>query len=264
MPHPAGALHWSPATTSDVLRWPLPALGHGDRLLMRGLSLFGCRQVLSITGLAHIQPERDPFIVALNHNNRSESLLVPTLMMLHRSGRLIRFLADWNYSLIPGIGLIYRRAGILMLTRKSARPRILNSLKPLYRHPVSALERSRALLTQGQSIGLFPEGAINRNPDALLNGRRGAAYLSLATGAPVVPVGIRFPESAPGHPIGDFDRMHVRIGVPMPPPRAPARRVPLADTQAFHAAIMTEIARLSGKTWTTTRTRTEENGHARQ
>lgn len=263
MPHPAGALPWTPATASDVLRWPLPALGHGDRLLMRGISLFGYRQVLSITGLAHIAPERDPFIVALNHNNRSEALLVPTLMMLHRGGRLIRFLADWNYSLIPGIGLIYRRAGIIMLTRKSARPRFLNALKPFYRHPVSALERSRRLLVQGRSVGLFPEGAINRDPASLLNGRRGAAYLALSTGTPVVPVGIRFPDAVRDRPIDDFDRMQVRIGAPIPPPRTTGNRVQLADIRAFHAAIMTEIAQLSGKTWNWT-SHAEENGHARQ
>jgi 1-acyl-sn-glycerol-3-phosphate acyltransferase len=261
MPHQAGVLPWSPAAPDEVWRWPLPALGPGDRWLMRGISLFGWRQVLSITGLAHIQPERDPFIVALNHNNRSESLLVPTLMMLHRGGKLIRFLADWNYSLIPGIGLIYRRAGIIMLTRKPARPRCLNVLKPLYQHSVSALERSRTHLVQGRSIGLFPEGAVNRDPDTLLNGRRGAAWLSLTTGAPVVPVGIRFPETASGHPVGDFDRMQVRIGAPLLPAGAPGKRVPLTDTRAFHAAIMTAIAELSGKTWNP---HIEETGHARQ
>jgi 1-acyl-sn-glycerol-3-phosphate acyltransferase len=249
MPHQSGVLPWPPPTPGGVLRWPLPRLALGDRCLMRGISLAGWRQVLSISGLAHIQPDRDPFIVALNHNNRSEALLVPTLMMLHRGGKLIRFLADWNYSLIPGIGLIYRRAGIIMLTRKPAKPGFLNLLKPLYRHPRSALARAQHHLRQGNSIGLFPEGAINRNPDALLEGRRGAAWLSLTTGAPVVPVGIRFPEADPCRRIADLDRMTVRIGAPLLPPRAPAVRVALADTRAFHAAIMNSIAGLSGKSW---------------
>jgi 1-acyl-sn-glycerol-3-phosphate acyltransferase len=249
VPHRGGALSWSPDAPGDVLRWPLPALAIGDRWLMRGISLFGWRQVLSISGLAHVQAARDPFIVALNHNNRSEALLVPTLMMLHRGGKLIRFLADWNYGLIPGIGLIYRRAGILMLTRKPAQPRLLNALKPLYRHRQSVLVRAQQHLCQGNSIGLFPEGAINRNPDSLLEGRRGAAWLSLTTGAPVVPVGIRFPQAETGRPIADLDRIAVRIGSPLAPPRAPASRVPLPETRAFHAAIMREIARLSGKRW---------------
>lgn len=247
---PTGALPWPPAAPGDILRWPLPDLTPGDRWLMRGISLFGRRQVLSISGLAHVQPERDPFIVVLNHNNRSESILVPTLMMLHRGGRLIRFLADWNYGLIPGIGLIYRRAGIIMLTRKSARPRVLNALKRLYRHPLSALARARHNLQQGRSIGLFPEGAINRNPDALLDGHRGAAWLSLVTGAPVVPVGIRFPQAEPRRHIRDLDPMTVRIGAPLQPQRLRGVRPRLADTRAFHAAIMTAIADLSGKSWT--------------
>jgi 1-acyl-sn-glycerol-3-phosphate acyltransferase len=259
MPHRGSVLSWSPDARSDVLRWPLPALAIGDRLLMRGISLFGWRQVLSIAGLAHVQAARDPFIVALNHNNRSEALLVPTLMMLHRGGKLIRFLADWNYSLIPGIGLIYRRAGILMLTRKPARPRLLNALKPLYQHRHSVLVRAQQHLRQGTSIGLFPEGAINRNRDALLEGRRGAAWLSLTTGAPVVPVGIRFPEAEAGRAIADLDRMQVCIGAPLLPPRPPRNRAPLAETQAFHAAIMTEIAKLSGKAWNS---HAEETGHA--
>jgi 1-acyl-sn-glycerol-3-phosphate acyltransferase len=259
MPRRGSVLSWSPDAPGDVLRWPLPALAIGDRWLMRGISLVGWRQVLSISGLAHVQAARDPFIVALNHNNRSEALLVPTLMMLHRGGKLIRFLADWNYSLIPGIGLIYRRAGILMLTRKPARPRLLNVLKPLYRHQHSVLVRAQQHLRQGNSIGLFPEGAINRNPDALLEGRRGAAWLSLTTGAPVVPVGIRFPESGPDRPIADFDRMQVCIGTPLLPPRTPGTRAPRAETQAFHAAIMTEIAKLSGKSWNS---HAEETGHA--
>jgi hypothetical protein len=41
----------------------------------------------------------------------------------------------------------------------------------------------------------------------------------------------------------------VRIGAPLVPPRAPASRVPLPETRAFHAAIMREISRLSGKRW---------------
>ena len=68
---------------------------------------------------------------------------MPALLILHRGGQLIHFLADWNYRLIPGVGLIYRRAQTITVTRKSARPKFLNVLKPLYLHPLSAFERSR-------------------------------------------------------------------------------------------------------------------------
>jgi 1-acyl-sn-glycerol-3-phosphate acyltransferase len=210
------------------------------------------RQVLSITGLEHIRATNDPFVLVLNHSTRTEVLLVPALLVFHRDGRLIHFLADWNFRLIPGIGLIYRRAETVSVMRKPARPRILNVLKPLYRPRLTAFEQARRHLTAGRSVGLFPEGTVNRCPLQLLTGRRGAARLSLETGTPVIPVGIRFPDVPPGHRIGDGAAMAVTIGEPLPPP-APAyasgRRASLADVQAWHAAIMAEIGRLCGKSW---------------
>jgi hypothetical protein len=35
---------------------------------------------------------------------------VPAVLMLYCGGRLIHFIADWNFRLISGIGLIYRHA----------------------------------------------------------------------------------------------------------------------------------------------------------
>src|SRR5262249_11648955 len=156
-------------------------------------------------GIEHLRTQHDPFILALNHSSYNEAVLVPALLILHRGGQLIHFLADWNYRLIPGVGLIYRRAETITVTRKSARPKILNVLKPLYLHPLSAFERSRQHLVAGRSIGVFPEGKINRHPRWLLAGRRGAARLSLETGAPVVPAGIRYPRVRPGRLIADGD-----------------------------------------------------------
>ena len=112
--------------------------------------------------------------------------------MLYRGGRFIHFMADWNYRLIPGIGLIYRRAQTITVTRKSAKPRVFNFLKPLYRKGrLTVIERTRARLLAGMPIGIFPEGRVNPDRDRLLKGRIGAAYLSLETGVPVIPVGIR-------------------------------------------------------------------------
>src|SRR5262245_1256523 len=94
----------------DVLRCPLTLERSSSRWLIRGLGLLAQRRVLSIGGLEHLRAVHDPFILALNHGTRAEAILVPTLLILHRGGRLLHFLADWNYRLIPGIGLIYRRA----------------------------------------------------------------------------------------------------------------------------------------------------------
>src|SRR5262245_48373028 len=123
---------WTPPKPREILRWPLPAQGAVDRWLLRALALIGLRWVRSIRGLEHVRGACDPFILALNHTSRGEALLVPALLTLYRQGRLIHFLADWNFRLIPGIGLIYRRGEAITVTRKPARPRLLNLFKPLY------------------------------------------------------------------------------------------------------------------------------------
>jgi 1-acyl-sn-glycerol-3-phosphate acyltransferase len=235
---------WTPPAPREILRWPLPAQGPVDRWLIRALALIGRRRVLSISGLEHVRSACDPFILALNHNSRGEALLVPALLTLHRHGRLIHFLADWNFRLIPGIGLIYRRGEAITVTRKPARPRLLNMLKPLYTYEASALERARVQLEAGRSVGVFPEGTVNHDPRRLLRGDRGAARLSLQTGVPVVPAGIRF-RATPAHPL----TMEVVIGAPLAPPGPRIERPPLADVRTWHARVMTEIGRLCGKDW---------------
>ena len=237
---------WEPPALSELVRWALPAQKNTlDAWIVRALALLARQQVVTVAGLEHVRAAHDPFILAINHSTRTESLLVPALLVLHRGGRLIHFFADWNYRLIPGIGLIYRRAQTITVTRKSAKPTFLNVLKPFYAMPPTALERARRHLGNGHSIGIFPEGTVNRDPERLLPGRRGAAYLSLATRAPIIPVGIRFPGTA-GR-IDDHARMEVSIGAPMAAPRIDHRRLSIEDLRRWHAVVMAEIGRLSGK-----------------
>jgi 1-acyl-sn-glycerol-3-phosphate acyltransferase len=240
---------WQPLLPSGIIGAPLPYLGLGDRLLLRGLALFASRHIVAMHGLHHIRAAMDPFILAANHSSRAESLLVPALLLLHRGGRLLHFLADWNFRLIPGVGLIYARAQVVTVTRKPARPRIRNVLKPLYAQPQPTLERARAHLAAGRAIGIFPEGQVNRNPAQLMRGRRGAARLSLETGIPVVPMGIRFPDADPDRPLPSLPTMELHIGAPLLPPGAAVEHASMADVTAWHSVIMTEIARLSGKAW---------------
>jgi 1-acyl-sn-glycerol-3-phosphate acyltransferase len=106
----------------------------------------------------------------------------------------------------------------------------------------------------GGSVGLFPEGTVNRDPRRLLRGRFGAARLSLETGTPVLPVGIRFI----GNP-SDRDRgnsglpISIHIGTPLRPPpeqaQAAGGTVSAMTVRAWHGEIMTAIASLCGKTW---------------
>lgn len=243
------ALPWRAPPLSQIMGCALPHLGLGDRLVLRSVALVASRRVVAIHGLQNIRPATDPFILAANHSSRRESLLVPALLLLHRGGRLVHFLADWNFRLIPGVGFLYARAQVVTVTRKAARPRFLNLLKPLYEHAEPTLERARAHLAAGRAIGIFPEGQVNRDPTRLLRGRRGTARLSLETGVPVVPMGIRFPGSDPARALPLNAAMEIHIGQPLVPPGAAQPLASRLSVSAWHATIMTEIARLCGKTW---------------
>jgi 1-acyl-sn-glycerol-3-phosphate acyltransferase len=244
-----GQQAWRMPGLGDILGCALPHLGLGDRLLLRAIALLARRHVLAVHGLQHVRAAGDPFILAANHGTRRESLLVPAILLLHRGGRRVHFLADWNFRLIPGVGLIYARAQVVTVLRKSARPRFLNVFRTLYQRPQRPFEQARTHLLAGRSIGIFPEGAVNRDTGRLLRGRRGAARLSLETGTPVVPMGIRFPTVPRGEPIPTHAPMELHIGAPLVPPGPVMEEAPLPAVTAWHAAIMAAIARHSGKTW---------------
>lgn len=241
---PDPELPWRRPTLTDLFHRPLNGLGLFDRSIMRGLGYFVLPCFESIRGLEHVRPEADPFVLALNHSTRLEAVALPALLVYHRTGRRVHFLADWNFQMIPGIGLLYRRSGAIVVTRKSARPRFLNVLKPLYSYREPSHARALAHLRAGRSVGIFPEGTVNRDPERLLRGRLGAARLSLEAGVPVVPGGIRDVGGDPRRP-----RFELNFGPPLVPRPRTGEQVASADVRAWHATIMTEIARLSGKAW---------------
>jgi 1-acyl-sn-glycerol-3-phosphate acyltransferase len=249
---------WQDVRPRDLWRWPLDALARPlDRGVLRAAAALARRQVRFIEHWERVMPNQDPFILVANHGSRRETVYLTAALMLARGGRPVHFLADWNFRLIPGIGYLYARTGAITVTRKDARPRVLNRLKPWFLHATPALEQARARLLAGGSLALFPEGTINRDPRRLLRGRCGAARLSLETSVPILPVGIRFcggpgdtGHGASGRPMG------ISIGTPLAPLRDATGdatgKASLADVRAWHAEVMTAIATLCGKTWSPT------------
>jgi 1-acyl-sn-glycerol-3-phosphate acyltransferase len=237
-----------PLSAWAVVSGPLPELPLIDRMLVRSIALVSRCKVCSLDGPDYIAPERDPFILAANHSTRQEAILLPALLILLRHGRRIHFMADWNFRMIPGVDFLYRRAGAITVARKSARPRLLNFAKPFFTDTISPMEQARAHLIAGRSIGVFPEGTVNRDPSRLLRGRHGAARLSLETGAPIVPVGLRFPTVPRGTVIPEGSPMSIEVGEPLVPP-ATAMPPAYANLSAWHGHVMSTIGRLSGKSW---------------
>lgn len=246
-----------------LLYRPLPALASGfERLLARGFGALALRQVRSFAGAERLLPELDPFVLVANHSSRREAVYLAALLLLLRGGEPVHFLADWNFRLFPGVGCLYDASGTITVARKPARPRWLTRFRARYRRLPPALEQARDKLAAGASVGLFPEGRVNRDPGTLLQGHRGAARLSLATGVPVVPIGIRFAARQAGPRIDSNAPMTWLVGAPLQPPppaskSAQTRQSGLDALAKWHARIMQRLAELSGRTWTPTAAATD-------
>jgi 1-acyl-sn-glycerol-3-phosphate acyltransferase len=197
-----------------------------------------------------VAPDQDPFVLAVNHTQKLEALLLPALLAFYRGGRQVHFLVDWNFLLIPGVATLIRMNRPIVVTRKPARPAWLNALRPLFRAPAPPFMLARKHLETGRSVGLYPEGTANRCPDRLMRGLRGAAKLALDTGVPVVAAGIRFPSGRNT----EFSPFQICFGAPLQPGTSADAG---GDLAGWHERIMRQIAVLSGKSWGPSNPRTK-------
>jgi 1-acyl-sn-glycerol-3-phosphate acyltransferase len=125
------------------------------------------------TGTEHL-PAEGAAIVVGNHLSVADAFILTAAVA--RRGRRIRMLGTAGLFSAPVIGALLRKAGYVPVHRRSA-------------DPAAALAPARAALEAGQCIGLYPEGAITRLPDAWpARGKTGVVRLALDTGAPVVPL----------------------------------------------------------------------------
>lgn len=239
-------------TLRDIWSRPLPHMRDEPltRLLCRTILTLARRRIRGVTGETWVQPERDPFVVVCNHGQRLEALIVPTLLIFLRGGKRVHFMADWNFLLVPFVGLAFRRSQVIVVGRKSARPRWLNVLKARLVPRRPPLRQALDRLAAGSPVGVFPEGTVNRDPERLLRGETGAARIVLHAGVPIVPMGIRYHDTNAGEPVPERAPLSIQIG---PPVCASPRTLPphpsRIEVRRLHARIMNEISRLSGKRW---------------
>lgn len=156
-----------------------------------------------IEGREHI-PGRGPVILASNHLSFIDSVVIPLV-----APRPVAFLAKAEYFQGPGIkGWLMRR----FFTAIGAVP----VERGTHRAAQASLEAARAVLAGGGAFGIYPEGTRSRD-GRLYRGRTGVAWLTLASGAPVVPVAVLGTDRI--QPVGArWPRIHrvtVRFGEPL-------------------------------------------------
>jgi 1-acyl-sn-glycerol-3-phosphate acyltransferase len=208
------------------------ALFEAVRWTFRGLVAGTCRP--TVVGLENV-PNEGPFIVAPNHLSFFDSVIVQALMP-----RPVAFFAKAEYFTTGGVkGKVmksfFESVGSIPVERGEQAA------------SVQALKTLMDILEDGKGIGIYPEGTRSRD-GILYRGRTGVGWLALATGAPVVPVGLIGTENL--QPAGEkgFKPHHftMKVGAPLyfdktgPDHSLPARRQ-VTDR------IMDAIAELSGQ-----------------
>lgn len=195
------------------LQTPLPSLRPDKSLLLRLL-------MLPNIALADVEGEENlpdvsgsPAIFAMNHNNSFESLFVPVLVMFLFKGQRVSFVVDWMYGHLPVVGWLMRQIDPVFVHSKPSKLAFLERRRIRTRQDV--VRKCLFRLFQGGSIGIFPEGKRNHDPELMLRAKPGIGHIALRSGAPVIPVGIRFPASARLGRAPYVGRMGVRFGAPI-------------------------------------------------
>ena len=183
-------------------------------------------------------------ILAANHISHADPVVLCDYV-LYSLRRVPRFLA--KSELFAGNGLVarvMRGAGQIPVQRNAA-------------SAAQALDAAVAALHRGETVVIYPEGTVSRDPDKWpMVGKTGVARLALLSGAPVVPVAqwgaqdILDSYRTPGLRLLPRRTVHVTAGPPVDLSaylgREPTGEVLRDATEAVMQAITTELEGLRG------------------
>lgn len=212
---------------SDVAALPTRWIGAGRLCVQVALRRFD----VDVQGRQHV-PRHGPFVLASNHMGYIDG---PLLFAV--SPRKVHTLVKTE--MFEGmLGFALSLVGQIPVERRT--------------NDLLAVKRCLRTLYDGGGVAIFPEGARGRGDVARC--RRGAAYLAMVTGAPVIPVaclGTRddgASTSAMPHPGA---RLDVRFGEPMRFERHDWPRTKKevgAVTDAIHDALARHVQRAAADT----------------
>ncbi|WP_069811789.1 lysophospholipid acyltransferase family protein [Streptomyces sp. TP-A0874] len=190
-----------------------------------------------VEGLEHV-PAEGPAILASNHLSFSDSFFLPAV--LHRK---VTFIAKSEYFTSPGLkgkltAAFFKGVGQLPVDRSGKRGA-----------GEAAIQGGIEVLRRGELFGIYPEGT--RSPDGrLYRGKPGGlARVTLATGAPVLPVAMIDTEKVqpPGTVVPKMIRPGIRIGKPLDFSRYQGMEGDRYVLRSLTDEVMYEIMKLSGQ-----------------
>ena len=189
--------------------------------LIRSLIKAFCRTYfrLGVYGRENI-PQSGAFILAPIHRSNVDTPIVSVV-----TKRRLRFMGKDSLWKIKPIGAVLSALGGFPVTRGTA--------------DLEALKRCLAVLAIGEPLVMFPEGTRQSGPNIhpLFDG---AAYLSIKSGVPIIPVGFGGTEGV--MPKGSKKvlpkKCSVVVGKPIYPPKSDAGRLPRTAT----ADLTTELS----------------------
>ena len=176
-----------------------------------------CR--MKVEGAEHV-PLTGPVLLAANHRSMWD---VPIHVVA--SPRPITFMAKRELYRYRFLGWSWHVLGGFPVNRNIA--------------DVRAVDTALALLERGEAVGIYPEGTRSRSGE-MLPFLKGAAWLALKTGVPIVPCGLE----GTGGPWWKRKRVTVRFGetIRVEEESDPRKRRELA--QGLTVRLLDEITRL--------------------
>ena len=182
-----------------------------------------------VEGVEHV-PRDGAFIVVANHCSNLDPPLIGWATG-NLAGRIVHFMAKIEMRSWPIVGWLATQSGVYFV-RRGERDR-------------AAQRFSLETLAAGRPIGMFPEGTRSRDGH-LTEGKAGAAFLAMRSGAPLLPVGIAgthriFPGRARWP---HATRIRIRIGAPFSLPHQASGRLDRGALEDGTRRIMAEIAEL--------------------
>ncbi len=132
------------------------------------------RKIISVQGEKNL-PAAAPFIVATNHVGFMDGPAM-VIYLFKRYRQTIYFPTHHFFWKLLGGRLAQRWLGMIPIR---------------FERKKHALDEAIRIVRKGEIVGIFPEGTRNTNEHELLKGKTGAVRLALATGVPLIPIGIR-------------------------------------------------------------------------